>query len=201
MPGAGCCAPPSADPPGHAGRRRSRGRPISPRPPGGSPPAIAVGVTVRHLPVVLDHPHAGPGRPGAAERCRGENSRLGRVHHAGARDGHVRRPRGGRVADPARTRARSGPFSTTSASAPAPRWTPAAIGGFVAAVVAVSQSARNTLTKYNLLSDAGGGQGDRAASRGWCGTAVDILRGLLLPWLAERPRRCSRSPWPGCAGC
>ena len=45
-------------------------------------------------------------------------------------------------------------------------WTPAAIGGFVAAVIAVSQSARNTLTKYNLLKTPEAAQGDRAANRG-----------------------------------
>ena len=38
-----------------------------------------------------------------------------------ARVGHVRRPGGGCVADPARTPAPSRPFSTISASAPAPR--------------------------------------------------------------------------------
>jgi hypothetical protein len=59
-------------------------------------------------------------------------------------------------------------------------WTPAAIGGFVAAVIAVSQSARNTLTKYNLLKTPEAAQGD-APKPG----LIDILRGLLLPWLAS----------------
>jgi hypothetical protein len=63
-------------------------------------------------------------------------------------------------------------------------WTPAAIGGFVAAVVAVSQSARNTLTKYNLLKTPEAAQGD-APQPGPLGTVVGYLRGLVLPWLAS----------------
>jgi hypothetical protein len=63
-------------------------------------------------------------------------------------------------------------------------WTPAAIGGFVAAVVAVSQSARNTLTKYDLLKTPEAAQGS-APQPGLIGTAVGYLRGLLLPWLAS----------------
>jgi hypothetical protein len=63
-------------------------------------------------------------------------------------------------------------------------WTPAAIGGFVAAVLAVSQSARNTLTKYNLLSTPEAAQGD-APQPSLVGKAVGYLRGLLLPWLAS----------------
>jgi hypothetical protein len=63
-------------------------------------------------------------------------------------------------------------------------WTPAAIGGFVAAVVAVSQSARNTLTKYDLLRTPEAAQGS-APQPGLIGTAVGYLRGLLLPWLAS----------------
>jgi hypothetical protein len=59
-------------------------------------------------------------------------------------------------------------------------WTPAAIGGFVAAVIAVSQSARNTLTKYNLLKTPEAAQGDAPKP-----VLIDILRGLLLPWLAS----------------
>jgi len=63
-------------------------------------------------------------------------------------------------------------------------WTPAAIGGFAAAVVAVSQSARNTLTKYDLLKTPEAAQGS-APQPGLIGTAVGYLRGLLLPWLAS----------------
>ena len=63
-------------------------------------------------------------------------------------------------------------------------WSPAAIGGFVAAVVAVSQSARNTLTKYNLLSTPEAAKGT-APQPGLGGTVVDFLRGLLLPWIAS----------------
>ncbi len=63
-------------------------------------------------------------------------------------------------------------------------WTPAATGGFVAAVIAVAQSARNTLTKYNLLKTPEAAQGD-APQPGVIGKAVAYLRGLLLPWLAS----------------
>ena len=62
--------------------------------------------------------------------------------------------------------------------------TPAAIGGFAAAVIGVSQSARNTLTKYNLLKSPEAAKGN-APKPGLIGTAVGYLRGLLLPWLAS----------------
>jgi hypothetical protein len=63
-------------------------------------------------------------------------------------------------------------------------WTPAAIGGFVAAVIAVSQSARNILTRYDLLKTPEAANGD-APQPGLVGTAVGYLRGLVLPWLAS----------------
>jgi hypothetical protein len=63
-------------------------------------------------------------------------------------------------------------------------WTPATIGGFAAAVIAVAQSARTTLIKYNLLKTPAAAQGD-APQPGLIGTAVGYLRGLLLPWLAS----------------
>ena len=63
-------------------------------------------------------------------------------------------------------------------------WTPAAVGGFVAAVIAVSQSARMTLTKYNLLKTPEAAQGN-APQPGLIGTAMAYLLGLLLPWLAS----------------
>ena len=63
-------------------------------------------------------------------------------------------------------------------------WTPAALGGFVAAVIGVSQSARNTLTKYDLLKTPEAAQGN-ATKPGLIGTAVGYLRGLVLPWLAS----------------
>jgi hypothetical protein len=72
-------------------------------------------------------------------------------------------------------------------------WTPAAVGGFVAAVLAVSQSARKTLVKYNLIStpEAAPGatpeaaQGADAPKPGTIAKATGYLRGLLLPWLAS----------------
>jgi hypothetical protein len=72
-------------------------------------------------------------------------------------------------------------------------WTPAAVGGFVAAVLAVSQSARKTLVKYNLIStpEAAQGatpaaaQGAAAPKPGTIAKATGYLRGLLLPWLAS----------------
>ncbi|HEY0932506.1 MAG TPA: hypothetical protein VGD91_02080 [Trebonia sp.] len=63
-------------------------------------------------------------------------------------------------------------------------WTPAAIGGFVAAVITVSQSARSTLTRYNLLKTPEAAPGE-APRPGLAGTVVGYLRGLVLPWLAS----------------
>ena len=64
------------------------------------------------------------------------------------------------------------------------RWTPAAIGGFVAAVMVISQSARKTLTKYNLLKTPEAAQGN-TQKPGVIGTAIGYLLGLVLPWLAS----------------
>jgi hypothetical protein len=64
-------------------------------------------------------------------------------------------------------------------------WTPAAVGGFVAAVMAVSQSARKTLIKYNLISTPEAAQRADVPQPGPIATAIGSLRGLLLPWLAS----------------
>jgi Patatin-like phospholipase len=53
-------------------------------------------------------------------------------------------------------------------------WTPAALTGFVMAIVAVSQSARHGLAKFNLLK-----------APGLAATVGGYLRTLLLPWLAS----------------
>jgi hypothetical protein len=63
-------------------------------------------------------------------------------------------------------------------------WTPAAIVAFVGAVVAVSQSARQTLTKYNLLSTPTASPG-QPPQPGALGTFTGYLRGLVLPWIAS----------------
>jgi hypothetical protein len=63
-------------------------------------------------------------------------------------------------------------------------WTPAAIVGFVGAVVAVSQSAQKMLTRYNLLSTPAASPG-QAAQPGPIGTFTGYLRGFLLPWIAS----------------
>jgi hypothetical protein len=66
------------------------------------------------------------------------------------------------------------------------KWTPAAVTGFVAAVVAVSQSARKILGKYNLLQGtaAAGTQGSATPS-GFGATVAGYLRGWILPWIAS----------------
>jgi hypothetical protein len=64
-------------------------------------------------------------------------------------------------------------------------WSPAAIGTFVAAVIAVSQSARKILVKYNLLKSPEAAQGGDAPPPGVAAKAIAYLRGLLLPWLAS----------------
>jgi len=63
-------------------------------------------------------------------------------------------------------------------------WTPAAIGGFVAAVLAVAQSARTTLAKYDLISTPETAPED-TPQPSLAGKAVGYLRGLVLPWLAS----------------
>jgi hypothetical protein len=64
-------------------------------------------------------------------------------------------------------------------------WSPAAIGTFVAAVIAVSQSARKILVKYDLLKSPEAAQGADAPKPGVAAKAIAYLRGLLLPWLAS----------------
>jgi len=64
-------------------------------------------------------------------------------------------------------------------------WSPAAIGGFVAAVIAVSQSARTVLEKYNLLKSPEAAPGGDVTQAGVAAKAIAYLRGLLLPWLAS----------------
>ena len=64
-------------------------------------------------------------------------------------------------------------------------WSPAAIGGFVAAVLAVSQSARTVLVKYDLLKSPEAAPGADAAQAGVAAKAIAYLRGLVLPWLAS----------------
>jgi hypothetical protein len=65
-------------------------------------------------------------------------------------------------------------------------WTPAAVTGFVAAVVAVSQSARKVLGQDNLLQGtaAAGTQGTAAPS-GVAATVTGAVRAYVLPWLAS----------------
>jgi hypothetical protein len=69
----------------------------------------------------------------------------------------------------------------------APAWTPAALAGFVMAVVAVSQSAQQGLAKFNLLKEqqAPQGQNGSAPAPGLAATVAGYLRSLLLPWLAS----------------
>lgn len=63
-------------------------------------------------------------------------------------------------------------------------WTPAALAGFVAAIVAISQSAQQALAKYNLLQAPGAAQGASAPPTGLA-AVTSYLRTLLLPWLAS----------------
>jgi hypothetical protein len=60
-------------------------------------------------------------------------------------------------------------------------WTPAAVSGFVMAVIAISQSAQKTLGTYNPFKSSQAAQG----SQGLTATVTGYLRGLLLPWLAS----------------
>jgi hypothetical protein len=64
-------------------------------------------------------------------------------------------------------------------------WNPAAVPGFVIAVIAVSQSARKTLAKYNQLESPEVAQGSGAPSPGLAAAVVRYIRGRLLPWVAS----------------
>jgi hypothetical protein len=64
-------------------------------------------------------------------------------------------------------------------------WTPATLVAFIAAVVAVSQSAQKALAKYNLLGASAAGQGPNAQPTGAMATVAAYVRTLLLPWLAS----------------
>lgn len=61
-------------------------------------------------------------------------------------------------------------------------WTPAALGGFVAAVVAVAQSARKSVAAYEQLTASSSNQ---QSSSGLLTTVITYLRALILPWLAS----------------
>jgi hypothetical protein len=60
-------------------------------------------------------------------------------------------------------------------------WTPAALAGFVTAVIAVSQSAQRLLVSSQLLTPTSTAQ----AAGTLTSTVSGYLRGLLLPWLAS----------------
>jgi hypothetical protein len=61
-------------------------------------------------------------------------------------------------------------------------WTPAAVGGFVVAVVAVAQSARKSVAAYEQLTASSSNQ---QSSSGLLTTVITYLRALVLPWLAS----------------
>lgn len=63
-------------------------------------------------------------------------------------------------------------------------WTPAALISFVAAVIAVSQSAQKALARYNLLQAPASNAAKKAAT-GTMATAVQYIRTTLLPWVAS----------------
>jgi hypothetical protein len=75
-------------------------------------------------------------------------------------------------------------------------WTPAAVGGFVAAVVAVAESARKSVTAYEQLTASTSNQqssssnqqsstSNQQSSPGLLITVTIYLRALVLPWLAS----------------
>jgi hypothetical protein len=76
-------------------------------------------------------------------------------------------------------------FGAGAGAGTGPAWTPAALTGFVMAVVAVSQSAQKALAKYNLLQTPAAAQAPNAPSAGFGATVAGYLRTLLLPWLAS----------------
>jgi len=71
---------------------------------------------------------------------------------------------------------------------PGTAWTPAAVGGFVVAVVAVAQSAQQGLAKFASLlktQQAAQESGGATSAPGFFATVTGYLRSLLLPWLAS----------------
>jgi hypothetical protein len=75
-------------------------------------------------------------------------------------------------------------------------WTPAAVAGFVAAVVAVAQSARKSVAAYEQLTTSTSNQqssnsnqqpsdSNQQSSPGLLATVTTYLRALVLPWLAS----------------
>ena len=61
-------------------------------------------------------------------------------------------------------------------------WTPAAVAGFVAAIIAVAQSARKSVAAYEQLTASNNNQ---QSSSGLLSTVTTYLRALVLPWLAS----------------
>jgi hypothetical protein len=66
-------------------------------------------------------------------------------------------------------------------------WSPAAVGAFVAAVVAVAQSARKSVTAYEQLKPSPGSPQPSGSqqSPGLLSKVGTYLRALVLPWLAS----------------
>ena len=64
-------------------------------------------------------------------------------------------------------------------------WSPAAIAGFVMAIVAVSQSAHRGLARFDLLKAQKETQAESAPAPGLAATVTLYVRMLLLPWLAS----------------
>ena len=66
-------------------------------------------------------------------------------------------------------------------------WSPAAIGGFVAAVIAVSQSARTVLVKYDLLKSPEAAPVQTRPKPGVAAKAIAYLRGLRAALAGQHP--------------
>jgi hypothetical protein len=68
------------------------------------------------------------------------------------------------------------------------KWSPAALAGVFAAVIAVAQSARTKLTQWHLVggqAGKGASQGLNAPQPGFTGQITGWIRVYLLPWLAS----------------
>ena len=141
----------------------------------------------RHLPVVGATLHPGPARPGAATaRSRSKRSGWAAFITVVLALAMFAVPAAGRMAVQLALRRPPDRSRRPRLRRAAPGGRPPPSAGFVVAVVAVSQSARKTLAKYNLLKTPEAAQGTRRRDRDCSAPSPAISAGSCCPG------------WPAC---